>query len=581
MLSKDFGNRSSLYRMLGKRFFDVLLSGGALLALSPALAAIAVLVRIQHGSPIFFTPTRPGKDEKIFRLYKFRTMTDARDRDGVLLPEADRITKLGKFLRATSLDEIPELYNIFKGDMSIVGPRPFAMKNLPYYYDEERERHSVRPGLTGLAQISGRNNLPWPQRFDKDLEYISNLSLKEDLTIIYKTVSKLFGDSDVTIPNAEKMPQFDTYRIMQEECPLPDPDAHTGICEIGSFFHLAPNSDPIESRQEPWLPALFDSSYTFSGRAAIHLAVLDAMKKREIKTAYLPSYLPFSALQPFIQMGIRYSFYDVDWKDGKIVYRFDKRNKDDLFLFIDYFGKTDSSVESYARRVKEKGGIVIRDVTHSLFNRRENEYSDYVVASLRKWIAAPSGGWLSKNSGELLIKPNLDGDEAASVMRKAMQSKYEFIFGLGGDREQYLRDYADFESSLVQLSPMLQIDTLSKRIIESADLEELKSVRKRNAAFLYDQLSGNSKLSFLNNREELDAVTPLFLPVLLAPDDRRSLRDYLVKKGFYCPTHWPERMGAALGFRRKEISLPCDQRYTLTEMNDLVNAINTWSKAQI
>ena len=156
-----------MYRKFFKRFFDVLLSGCALILLSPVLLIVAVLVRTKLGSPVIFCQERPGKNEKIFKMYKFRSMTDARDENGVLLPDEVRLTRLGRILRSTSLDELPELWNILRGDMSIVGPRPLLVKYLPLYNEEQRHRHDVRPGLTGLAQVNGRNAITWEDRLDR------------------------------------------------------------------------------------------------------------------------------------------------------------------------------------------------------------------------------------------------------------------------------------------------------------------------------------------------------------------------------------------------------------------------------
>ena len=161
---------------------------------------VAILVRIKLGNPIIFKQQRPGKDEKIFTLYKFRTMTDKKDENGNLLPDSERLTNFGKLLRSTSLDELPELINILKGDMAIVGPRPLLVKYLPYYTEEEKHRHDVRPGLTGLAQICGRNNLDWNERFEMDLKYVNSISFKEDLIIIFKTISSVLKHNDIEVP---------------------------------------------------------------------------------------------------------------------------------------------------------------------------------------------------------------------------------------------------------------------------------------------------------------------------------------------------------------------------------------------
>lgn len=185
-----------MYKNGIKRGLDLLLSFCAIVVLSPVLLVLAVLVRVKLGSPVLFRQERPGKNEKIFTLCKFRTMTDERGADGELLPDAVRLTKFGKFLRATSLDELPELFNILKGDMSLIGPRPLLVSYLPYYTEREKKRHSVRPGLTGFAQVSGRNFLDWDKRLQKDVEYVENLSFKMDVKVLLLTIKTVLGHSE-------------------------------------------------------------------------------------------------------------------------------------------------------------------------------------------------------------------------------------------------------------------------------------------------------------------------------------------------------------------------------------------------
>lgn len=186
-----------MYRKYIKRLLDFILSLIAIIILSPILLIVAILVRIKLGSPVIFKQKRPGLNEKIFTLYKFRTMTDAKDEQGNLLSDEIRLTKFGKLLRSTSLDELPELFNIFKGDMSIVGPRPLLVNYLPFYSDAERHRHDVRPGLTGWAQVNGRNFLNWDYRLKKDVEYVNNISLLFDIKIIVNTVFIVLKKSDI------------------------------------------------------------------------------------------------------------------------------------------------------------------------------------------------------------------------------------------------------------------------------------------------------------------------------------------------------------------------------------------------
>lgn len=197
--------KETFYVKYMKRFLDIILSGLALIVLSPVYLVVAILVRTKLGSPVIFIQKRPGKDNKVFNMYKFRTMTDKRDGQGNLLPDDERLTSFGKILRSTSLDELPELWNIFKGDMSIVGPRPLLIEYLDIYTDDQIKRHLVRPGLTGLAQVNGRNAISWSEKFQFDIDYIESISFSLDIKIIFLTIKKVLikegisSDTSVTI----------------------------------------------------------------------------------------------------------------------------------------------------------------------------------------------------------------------------------------------------------------------------------------------------------------------------------------------------------------------------------------------
>ena len=201
-----------MYRLFIKRLLDFVLSLIALVILSPVILIVAILVKIKLGSPVLFKQERPGKNEKIFRMYKFRTMTDEKDEDGNLLPDEIRLTKFGKILRSTSLDELPELFNILKGDMSIVGPRPLLVNYLPYYTEREKHRHDVRPGLTGWAQINGRNTTLWDDRLEQDVYYVKHISFKIDIWIIIKTIQKVIKRSDILVGKEIPAGRLDDYR---------------------------------------------------------------------------------------------------------------------------------------------------------------------------------------------------------------------------------------------------------------------------------------------------------------------------------------------------------------------------------
>ena len=205
--------KQGVYARYIKRILDVLLSGCALVVLSPVLLIVAVLVRTKLGSPVIFCQERPGKDEKIFKMYKFRSMTDARDENGELLPDEVRLTKFGRALRSTSLDELPELWNIFKGDMSIVGPRPQLVRDMVFMTPEQRLRHTVMPGLTGLAQVSGRNAISWEDKLATDLRYIQHMTFLGDVKIVLLTVKKVFCREDISADGMDTAEDLGDYLL--------------------------------------------------------------------------------------------------------------------------------------------------------------------------------------------------------------------------------------------------------------------------------------------------------------------------------------------------------------------------------
>lgn len=203
-----FAGRDGLYNRFFKRPLDIILSSVAIIVLSPVLLIVALLVKINLGSPIIFKQERPGLNEKIFTMFKFRTMTEERDEKGNLLPEYMRLTKFGRILRSISLDEIPELFNVLKGDMSLIGPRPLLVEYLPLYNEYQKKRHTVRPGISGLAQVNGRNTITWEEKFTYDLYYVENVSLLLDLRIIFKTFLKVWKREGVNKNEFVTMEKF-------------------------------------------------------------------------------------------------------------------------------------------------------------------------------------------------------------------------------------------------------------------------------------------------------------------------------------------------------------------------------------
>lgn len=199
---------NGFYKKYVKRLMDFILSLIAIIVLSPILLIVAILVRVKLGGPVLFKQDRPGLNEEIFTMYKFRSMTDERDENGVLLPNNVRLTKFGKVLRSTSLDELPGLFNILKGDMAVIGPRPLLIEYLPLYNDRQKRRHDVRPGLSGLAQVNGRNLITWEEKFDYDVQYVENISFVLDCKIIIKTILKVFKREGVNSSETVTMERF-------------------------------------------------------------------------------------------------------------------------------------------------------------------------------------------------------------------------------------------------------------------------------------------------------------------------------------------------------------------------------------
>ena len=206
----------SIYRRHGKRMLDLMLAVPLLLVMAPAMFLMGILIRIKLGSAVLFTQVRLGRGARPFRLIKFRTMTDQRDASGQLLPDEQRLTPFGRFLRSTSVDEIPELWNVVLGDMSLVGPRPLLTDYCSHYSPRQARRHEVKPGLTGLAQVNGRNALSWKERFEYDLEYVENVSFRLDVMILAKTILSVVRRDGITAQSHATMPRFDEEAVRSE-----------------------------------------------------------------------------------------------------------------------------------------------------------------------------------------------------------------------------------------------------------------------------------------------------------------------------------------------------------------------------
>lgn len=574
-------NNKILYRIFGKRVLDIVLSVVALVILSPLLLVTCILVRIKLGRPVIFKQPRPGKEEKIFYLLKFRSMTNEIDVDGRLLPDAQRLTKFGKFLRASSLDELLELVNIIKGDMSIVGPRPLSIYYLPHYSSDLRKRHDVRPGLTGLAQVNGRNNLLWDERFAMDLEYVDKLSFTLDLKIILNTVLKVLKHSDVAVRGANQVKDYGPYCVLKEENAVGEKkDDMMTYSEIGSYFWLDSREQIEAQKSASWFPVMDDTCFTFSGRNAIDIALRDILENHQIDTVFVPSYCCVSMLQAFIDRGLKIEFYCVGYENGKFTYQMPKSDVHSVVLIMSYFGLCPDEAHRIIKEIHKTGGIIIEDITHSLLREDAvSEASDYVVASLRKWFAIPTGGWVGKKGGIISAKPCIDSNQAVEEKISGMREKYDYLTGKIKTKDNFLLTQAKFENDLIHVDRLLKIDDMSLGVIENVNINEVIDQRRINTKILVEGLADLEKIIQIP-KIDLSVDVPLFLPIIMDTKRRDSLREYLIDNRIYCPIHWPEVMGAPAGVRKNELSLICDQRYTEGDMRVIVDTIHMWSEKQ-
>ena len=567
-----------IYRYFIKRLLDIILSTLALVILSPLLFITALFVRIKLGSPVVFKQARPGMHEKIFYLYKFRSMTNEVGEDGRLLPDAQRLTKFGKFLRASSLDELLELFNIIKGDMSIVGPRPLSIYYLPHYPADLRRRHEVRPGLTGLAQVNGRNNLPWDERFALDIKYVDAVSFVQDVKIVFSTVSKVLKHAGISVRGTANVKDYGPYSILKEQNDGGKKVAGMTYSEIGSYFWLDRQKNGSPAGEISWLPSTEDSCFTFSGRNAIDLVLRDILKEHVVKKVYAPSYCCVSMLQAFFDRGLTVGFYEVGIENGRFIYEMPKTDSNTIVLIMSYFGLRVDEAHEVIQKMHENGAIVIEDVTHSLLSGKPfSEYSDYLVASLRKWFAVPTGGWAGKRQGLIADKPTMDSNHAVEEKVAAMYEKYDYLTGKIESKEKFLLANAKFDNDLIHVDRMLRMDDTSLGILKKTDVNNTVKSRRENVKVLLNGLKDMTDVLTVPE-VNLDIDTPLFLPIFMKTENRDKLRRYLIEKGIYCPIHWPEVMGASVGIRANELSLICDQRYSEGDMQAIIEAVHACFK---
>lgn len=505
------------------------------------------------GSP-FFLQERPGKNEKIFKLIKFRSMSEEKDSNGNYLPDDVRLTSYGKWLRSTSLDEIPELINIVKGDMAIVGPRPLLVQYLPLYNEEQKHRHDVRPGLTGLAQINGRFNILWKDKLAYDSEYAKNVTLIGDIKIILKTIGLVFKHDDIENEDMGSWYPFLGNDVEDQQITLLR-EKHK---EIGSAFYNVETNNKDNK--------LFDDNvrWFISGRAALDHILKDIKKKNpKVKTALLPSWCCESMIEPFINNEIKVKYYSVIVEKDKLIKKI--RSKADIILNMNYFGYENNSMKF--------DGIIINDLTHSIFNTKKLT-GDYSFGSLRKWTGIVTGGF-AYSKKKFIIEQSQDiNNNYLSLKNSSMNKKKLYING-ESFKKDYLDDYSNAEILLnndyYSAAPSEDI-AYAKHL----DVNKIKKIRQENAKEL---LKTVKKYALFKTIKKDDC--PLFVPIIVPDGKRNELRQYLIDNKVYCPIHWPIYENIKLSIKEQyiydnELSLVCDQRYNIEDMKKVASLVNSF-----
>lgn len=528
------------------------------------------------GNP-FFTQKRPGKKEKIFKLIKFRSMNNKKDQNGEFLPDEQRLGKYGKFIRATSLDELPELFNIFIGNMSIIGPRPLLTSYLNFYTPFEKRRHDVRPGLSGYAQIHGRNNATWEDKIYLDNIYVEKYGLFFDLIIIVKTALMVFKRSDVEDAKQEiTISNYITVRPLDVE--------RKGLMkEIGSSFWISRAELEFANRSVNFPPfSLFglkgsDSCFTSTGRSAIDLVIQNELfsNKSLPKIVVLPSFSCESVYSSFIKNGFEIRQYSIDSK-LEVVDDLDVLTEGAGILLIHkYFGFDTFSNNKLIEKIKKKGTVVIEDLTQCLYSSFPRLNADYWIGSIRKWFGVPDGGFIVSSTKEIINKPTKKDKELETAKIEAQLEKYDYMVLNKGQKESFLNKFKYAEELLDNQTMIYAISDSSLNILNNINTDEVINQRRKNYNVFINTVNDKSVLLFNELNEN---VTPLYCPIRVAK--RKELQNYLRTNNIYAPIIWPKEglLGQAECSNAYDdlLAIPIDQRYSGKDMIRIAKCINAF-----
>lgn len=532
-----------MYKFFFKRFFDICISFIALFCLSPILLIISVwLYFANEGAGIFFLQERPGKKSKDFKIIKFKTMTDKCDSSGVLLPDELRITKIGNFIRKTSIDELPQLINVLLGDMSLIGPRPLSLVYLSFYTPEQARRHEVRPGITGWAQVHSRNALVLSKKFQYDVWYVDNCSFLLDLKILFKTIKKVFSKEDVG-GGTDVMKDIDDLHISEK------------LLKYGSDYHYITNYKKGKSIFSDYP----DANYYANGRQGL----IDLINYHQFKRIWMPAYFCYEIIESIRKhCHIEVAFYNDfpgNLHDSKVINEI-KFQKEDVLLRMNYFGmrvwRDNSEIET----------PVIEDHSHCLIGDwAANSNADWCIASLRKTLPIAEGGILWSPKKLVLPQPPIQTSENISLAMtrlKAMKLKTSYLEGTNKDRDYLRKLYVKTENEFDDL-PISLISDDSMKIIKELDVDDWYYRKSNNWNYL-------SKLFFPDTIKILqpeDKKCTMFSLVLLftSHKDREIVRNSLIKRQCVYPAVlWninPGRSEQIRNISDTMLSIHCDARY--------------------
>ena len=574
-----------MYGKFFKRLIDFTLSLIALIVLSPLLLILTIIgAIIMKGNP-FFIQKRPGMinrktgEERIISLIKFRTMTNAKDSQGNLLPDEKRLVPYGKFLRSTSLDELPSLVNIVCGQLSICGPRPLLGRYLPYYTEEERHRHDVRPGLTGWAQVNGRNFISWEETFEYDLFYIKNISLALDIKILLLTLKKVVLRADITY--ATQGTEGSSGKTVHDALDIERREKMS--FEIGSTFWEYDLETTENKNSFWWQTKSVNKIFLKSGRNAIKALcrIVDSTNR----VVLVPSYTCETVIEPFLDEGWHIHYYKID-KDLCInidyLEKLVAETSPKMIFVHSYFGFSFNQGEIEALEKFSKQGIEIaEDMTQSLFSEQRLPFADYYIASFRKFLAIPDGGVLISRKSI----PNLGIQECDNAISKiafeAFDEKRRYFETLKSDiKDSFREKYETLKNLIGDNNKLREISDVSLKLILSCDKKNLSLKRTANYLYLLNGISNIQSVTPIT-KEISSGETPLYLPVYT--NYRRELQSILAKNNIYCPVIWPRSNYISINdndvsfMYEHMLCFPIDQRYDSNDMQKVIDLLKNYN----